>query len=144
MPSPDVEDKAADEHPSPENGGPDSDPLADEPSDDKRQKDAGICGEEEEGSTGESAHEGQPSGDRQRSQPSDCPIRVSSQSHRLRNALLTRKSFVLSSRRSPVRIWSGAYHLRAAQIAGAIQVLSTCHHPRHLGFLHECACPAGD
>jgi hypothetical protein len=58
MPSPHVESDAADDHHSPENRGPDSDALTDEPRDDKRQKDAGISGEEEEGSTDKSAHEG--------------------------------------------------------------------------------------
>lgn len=72
-PSPDVEDDATNEHDSPEDGGPDSDPLADEPRDDNRQKDGCIGSEKKEGSTGESAHEAQPSRDRQSFQEPDLP-----------------------------------------------------------------------
>jgi hypothetical protein len=55
--SPEIEKDPADDRDSPENGGPDSDPLANKSRDDDRQKNSDIGCEEKEGSTSESAHE---------------------------------------------------------------------------------------
>ena len=55
---PTVEDEAADQHRSPEDGSPDPNRMADEPRDDNRKQKGGIDPEDEHGFTTESAHTG--------------------------------------------------------------------------------------
>lgn len=55
-PPPTVEDEAADQHRSPEDGSPDPDRVADEPCDDNRKQKGGIDPENEHGFSTESAH----------------------------------------------------------------------------------------
>src|SRR5260221_14559387 len=54
-----VEDHAGDNYPSPENGGPKADPLANEPCQDNHQQEGRIGPKYEDGSTAEAAHAGE-------------------------------------------------------------------------------------
>lgn len=86
-----MDDQAADEQHSPESGGPDPDPLADEPCGYDRKEDTDVGAENENGSTKESSHLDRLT----RSGQSATPVTVRFASHLghipLANALATRQ-----------------------------------------------------
>jgi hypothetical protein len=99
-PLPSVEDEAANQRRSPEDGSPDSDRMANESCDDNRKQEGGIAPENEHGFTAESAHASRLIGSR--ASPDSVTHRFGSHLGHITSAtpLGMRATPVLSSRRT--------------------------------------------